>query len=92
MTITLVRTPDGSRQGVAVVFWNGETGAFAITDFLKSKGLSARPVTLSAYEGSLPERADAALRAVRATVDQYLLLVLRGGEWPVVSIGWGHYR
>jgi hypothetical protein len=63
-----------------------------MTDFLKSKGRSTGSVTLSAYEGSLQERVDAVLRAVRATVDQYLLPALRGGEWPVVPFDWGPYK
>jgi hypothetical protein len=91
LKITLLRARDGSRQ-VSVFFWNGEWHAFGMCDFLKSKGLSVELVTLSAYEGSLPERVDAVLRAVRATVDQYLLPALRGGAWPVVQIDWGHYR
>jgi hypothetical protein len=92
MEIALLRAPDGSRHAVSVFFSRGETGGFGIDDFLKSKGLSVGPVTLSAYEGSLPERVDAVLRAVRATVDQYLRPALRGGEWPVVPIDWGDYR
>jgi hypothetical protein len=92
--ITLGRAPDGIRQGLSVFFWNGETGrfCFGLSSFLKSKGLSTGPVTLSAYEGSLPEQVDAVLCAVRATVDQYLLPALRGGEWPDVPIDWGDYR
>jgi hypothetical protein len=96
LRIKLLRSPDQAKVALTVFVEKGGTGGFMLDNYLRLKGSvsdhAIRQLSLSERAGSLEQRLDDVLGHVRRAIDTHLLVVLSGGDWPVVPINWGDYR